>query len=118
MVSAVLQNEELSEALLCDTHKILCEEIPSINGINDYAGKYRSVDAMAGGTIFTPPQRIPQEMEIFIDDFEYEINNGNGRIMPGDMDPFFLAADMCQDFVTIHPFLDGNGRMCRLIAND
>jgi fido (protein-threonine AMPylation protein) len=34
-----------------------------------------------------------------------------------DPDPFYLAADICQDFVTIYPFKDGNGRMCRLIAN-
>lgn len=33
------------------------------------------------------------------------------------LDPFTLAAKCYNDFVIIHPFLDGNGRMCRLILN-
>jgi len=34
-----------------------------------------------------------------------------------EIDPFYLAADTCQEFVAIHPFKAGNGRMGRLIAN-
>lgn len=107
-------NEELSEQLICDTHKILCEGIPSTKGNDDYAGKYRTVDVMAGGTIFTSPQYVGREMTKLVKDFNDDVKD---REMTGEMDPFFLAADICQDFVTIHPFLDGNGRMCRLIAN-
>jgi fido (protein-threonine AMPylation protein) len=33
------------------------------------------------------------------------------------MDPYALASKYCHKFVNIHPFLDGNGRMCRLIMN-
>jgi len=33
------------------------------------------------------------------------------------IDPISLATKYCQEFVMIHPFLDGNGRMCRIILN-
>ena len=35
----------------------------------------------------------------------------------GKLDPFMLASKYCHQFVNIHPFVDGNGRMCRLILN-
>ncbi len=33
------------------------------------------------------------------------------------IDPFMLAAKYCDRFVDVHPFTDGDGRMCRLILN-
>ncbi len=35
----------------------------------------------------------------------------------GTIDPVAFSAKYCHTFVNIHPFLDGNGRMCRLILN-
>jgi len=40
------------------------------------------------------------------------------RSMTSDeIDPSHLAAEHFNSFVLINPFLDGNGRMCRLILN-
>lgn len=35
----------------------------------------------------------------------------------GSLDPIFLAALAWGEFVNVHPFFDGNGRMCRIILN-
>ncbi|KAH7418462.1 fido domain-containing protein [Cadophora sp. MPI-SDFR-AT-0126] len=112
---ALLEDEQLSDQLIQDTHRILCENI-AIKGDEEghYAGRYREINVMAGNTAFCHPDTIRYHMNIFIDDFNKDIEN---RDHTKHLDPFYLAADVCQDFVLIHPFRDGNGRMCRLLAN-
>jgi Fic family protein len=106
----------LSELLFCETHKILCEGVTLENGDDDenYAGVYRNTTVAAGSTIFTAPSNVPAEMKKLVAGFDDDIQAMyRGKII----DPCYLAADICQDFVMVHPFKDGNGRMCRLIAN-
>ncbi|KAL2065449.1 hypothetical protein VTL71DRAFT_3119 [Oculimacula yallundae] len=114
--AALLSDNPLTEQLIKDTHQILCNGVALDDGTNsdEYAGQYRTIEVRAGNTVFTHPSRVPREMGIFINDFNNDIRN---REKTKDLDPFYLAADLCQDFVTIHPFRDGNGRMCRLLAN-
>lgn len=46
--------------------------------------------------------------------FEHDIKACEAK---AEIDPVFLAAKYCQEFVMIHPFFNGNGRTCRLILN-
>lgn len=50
-------------------------------------------------------------MRTLIKDFDDDVY---ARENSGNIDPLYLAADICQDFVVIHHFSDGNSYMCRL----
>lgn len=76
----------------------------------DYAGKYRNVQVMIKGSSHMPPQPflVPKQMEEL---FEWY------RLNKGVLHPVILAAEMHERLVTIHPFIDGNGRTSRLLMN-
>lgn len=74
------------------------------------AGKYRSVQVMIKGSAHMPPQPfiVPKQMEEY---FDWYLTNRNR------LHPVVLAAEMHERLVTIHPFIDGNGRTSRLVMN-
>lgn len=76
----------------------------------EYAGKYRNIQVMIKGSSHMPPQPylVPKNMEEY---FEWYAANKS------KLHPVLLAAEMHERLVTIHPFVDGNGRTSRLIMN-
>ncbi|GKT99587.1 fic doc family protein [Fusarium langsethiae] len=116
----VTLGEDMTEDLIKDTHAILCKgvsiidpehpEVPS----EKYAGKYRSVPVGAGNTMFVTPQFVPAKMSEMCANLKKEIEDGEAQ---RSLDPFSLASKYSMRFVEIHPFQDGNGRMCRMILN-
>lgn len=89
---------------ILDIHKII------LTGINDnWAGKYRNTEVFIRGSNaeFPLPHLIPSEMSKFI-----EWLKGQQEVHPVQ-----AAADAHYKFVTIHPFIDGNGRTTRLLMN-
>ncbi len=82
-----------------------------LRGINkEYAGKYRNVNVRISGAEHTPPEPFMLD-KLMEDYFIFYENNKN------TMNPVILAAEMHERLVTIHPFIDGNGRTSRLIMN-
>ena len=81
-----------------------------MKGVIASAGKYRDYDLEVKGAGFTPPPfyEIPENMKEFI-----EMLNNN----PDELRPIEFATQVHYDFVWIHPFEDGNGRMARLLLN-
>ncbi|WP_269242481.1 Fic family protein [Flavobacterium limnophilum] len=82
-----------------------------LRGINpEDAGRYRRVQVMIKGSSFMPPQPflVSKEMEDFF--IWYETNKNS-------LHPIVLAAELHERLVTIHPFIDGNGRTSRLVMN-
>jgi Fic family protein/DNA-binding XRE family transcriptional regulator len=82
-----------------------------LRGIEDaYAGKYRNVQVMIKGSAHVPP--APYLVEKQMEDFFYWYQDNRNA-----MHPVLLAAEMHERLVTIHPFIDGNGRTSRLLMN-
>lgn len=62
-------------------------------------------------TLFTPlaPYETPEAVERICAEFNYALASGN-------VEPLILIPIFIHDFLCIHPFLDGNGRMSRLLT--
>lgn len=99
------KNNALNERDLLSIHNLILRGI-----IPEDAGRYRKVQVMIQGSSHMPPQPllVAQEMEEYF--IWYEINKNK-------LHPIILAAEMHERLVTIHPFIDGNGRTSRLIMN-
>ena len=76
-----------------------------MNGEDILAGKYRRLPAFAGYHIFTPASLIERYMEDAI--FRFHETKKD--------DPTMAATNLFGNIINIHPFEDGNGRICRLI---
>jgi Fic family protein/DNA-binding Xre family transcriptional regulator len=99
------RNFSFNERELLSIHNLILRGI-----IPEDAGKYRKVQVMIKGSEHMPPQPflVAKAME---DYFIWFLENKN------KMHPIILAAEMHERLVTIHPFIDGNGRTSRLIMN-
>ena len=99
------RNISLNERDLLSIHNLILRGI-----IPEDAGRYRKVQVMIKGSTHMPPQpfMIAKEMEDYF--IWYETNKNK-------LHPVILAAEMHERLVTIHPFIDGNGRTSRLVMN-
>ncbi|KAK1720145.1 fido domain-containing protein, partial [Colletotrichum acutatum] len=80
----------------------------------EFGGIYRAEDVFVGTTRFIRPNKISEAMKSMILTLrQHLIASERSQLL----DPSATAAQYCDRFVNIHPFRDGNGRMCRLILN-
>jgi Fic family protein len=106
----VKQQQPLSEDLILKAHGVLMAGLKREDGVLVNAGQYRTTPAFAGSHAFPPADTVRSSLLDLIHRYNKDSTSD-------DVDPFVLAAQLSYDFVAIHPFEDGNGRMCRLLLN-
>ena len=101
----VKSHQFISEADIKDIHKTI------LAGIDDYnAGSYRQTEVFIKGVsdvAFPQPNQILIKMRQLIEWLERQ----------QETHPVTIAANLHYKFVTIHPFIDGNGKTGRLLMN-
>ncbi len=101
----VRSTEPLSENLLTHLHRLAMQGI-----LHDDAGRYRIAPVFIRGSRHVPPNplRVPDAMADFVTHFVHQ---------PSALHPVVIAAKAHIEFAAIHPFVDGNGRVSRLLVN-
>jgi len=96
---------DLTSAFILKIHKILMHNI-----LWKYAGKFRDTQVYIRGSSLRPPSpgRVEQEFRQMM--IWYRRNKKKYH-------PAVVAAAMHHGFESVHPFMDGNGRVGRLILN-
>ena len=106
----LFEEDELTVDGLIEVHKIMMEGAYGSGAAvgEGFTAGLRSEPACAGEFNFEAPQRIRPNCEDMVACF-------NKKLAAGQTHPVQLAADLMFDLVTIHPFSNGNGRMCRMV---
>lgn len=101
----LLGNRSITEQDTLTMHRMFYREIDDAN-----AGKYRKEEVFISGSSYpvTAAADVPREMT---DLFHWAATERD------KFHPVAFAAELHRRFVFIHPFVDGNGRLARLLMN-
>ena len=99
-------DRRLSAEDICDLHKRW------LGSVYSWAGTYRQVNVSKGGFMFAAAAQVPRLM----DEFEARYLARHTPLANSCRDIPLALAETHTEFLLIHPFREGNGRMARLLA--
>ena len=106
----ILKNkEDISKNVILKLHSIVIKNTLK-KELEDQIGKYRNIQVYIRGVEWMPPKpkEVPKEMRKLL--LWYSRNKNK-------LHPLVLIAYFHSAFESIHPFVDGNGRVGRLLMN-
>src|SRR5690554_414842 len=105
IIDFVSNKIDFNESVLKQIHQLILKGIDKRG-----AGVYRTVPVMISGSLHNPP--APFLLDSLMEDYFRFY-----RLHKNKLHPVVLAAEMHERLVSIHPFIDGNGRTSRLVMN-
>jgi cell filamentation protein len=101
-------NTGFNAQMIREMHQLWLGEIYS------WAGNYRTVEVAKGGFTWPPAIRVAQNMQ----QFETETLRKHTPCEPADLESVTASlAHVQAEFLLVHPFREGNGRMARWITD-
>eukprot|EP00930_Biecheleria_cincta_P033304 TRINITY_DN23066_c0_g1_i1.p1 TRINITY_DN23066_c0_g1~~TRINITY_DN23066_c0_g1_i1.p1 ORF type:complete len:789 (-),score=111.24 TRINITY_DN23066_c0_g1_i1:88-2454(-) len=98
----------VDKSLLCELHKLIME---GLDARTTHIGTYRIGQASIGPVVLFPK---PAEVNDLMEDFLLHFGHLSKR---ADVSFVAVAAYFLNEFLSIHPFYDGNGRVARLLCD-
>jgi Fic family protein len=101
--------KDITKKFICDLHRLVLKDTIS-KELEPQIGRYRTVQVFIRGLDWIPPEpkHVPKDMRDLL--MWYSKNKGK-------LHPLVVAIYFHVGFETVHPFVDGNGRVGRLLLN-
>ncbi|ACB86122.1 Fic family protein [Natranaerobius thermophilus] len=101
----IKEKADISEKIIKEVHYLVLKGID-----DDNAGKYRTTNVLISGSDHKPPEHylVPEKMEKLVSWYKNKQNK---------LHTIELATYFHHHLTSIHPFVDGNGRLARLLMN-
>lgn len=102
-------NGNITADFICKLHELVVKNTLK-EDLKEQIGAFRKVQVYVRGTNWMPPKpnEVPKEIKSLL--FWYSKNKNK-------LHPIIISAYFHSGFETIHPFVDGNGRVGRLLMN-
>ncbi len=101
--SGAFESHPLGEELICELHAGFCADL-----VPEWAGRWRSAAVQVGPHTPPPPHEVPMRMRDYALDLQARLTTRDLESLPATL--AFAEGRL----LSVHPFLDFNGRLARL----